>query len=275
MYQSEEIVKRFVSTVADMTNAGGWWVNSTREHFISVLKNVPPQKLKPMLDEYVREVLEGEKPTPKLIRDWISAKDGSDPLWFKKNQQGYFCNHCAQDAQGMEGGMRIVWARFYSPKQKKEINTTFSARCTCEASKGLKGRNYEQCIRGILLADPKAVIRIDHWCGPDCTVCDEPARTEGKKRATYQSDDMWRHRVKEGYMGFDEETQKYYPIWEHKIWATALGRVICKQLGIERPQSVIDEMKRRRASRASRDKNYDSTLLPDETIDKLFKPYGW
>jgi len=272
---SEEIIKKFVSTVADMTNAGGWWVNSTREHFISVLGNVPPQKLKPMLDEYIREVLEGEKPTPKLIRDWIAAKDGSDPLWFKKHQQGYFCNHCAQDEKGMEGGTRIVWARFYSPKQKEEINTTFAARCTCDASKGLKGRNYEQCIRSILLADAKAVIRIDHWCGPDCTYCSNPSPVEGKNRATYQSDDMWQHRVKEGYMGFDEETQEYYPIWEHKIWATALGRVVCKQLGIERPQWVVDETKRRRAARASKDKTYNKQMLSDEFIDTLFKPYGW
>ena len=35
--------------------------------------------------------------------------------------RGIFCLNCRTDDNGKEGGFRIIWARFYSPKLKIEI----------------------------------------------------------------------------------------------------------------------------------------------------------
>lgn len=279
--QNRQILKDFISAVANQTGVGGWWVVKWREHFYSMFIKIPPTKLQFYLDNYLRHHFEGDKPpVPLTIKKFILSKSDASKEWFFKDQGNVYCRDCRTDEHGKEGGNIVVWYRFKNPKTSKYETDTFSARCICEPciTLGLTGKNYQQKIRSILLVDPNATIRRDHYCGPDCSICgpnDKKSNTFGKVRASMQSDDMFLHRVKEGYFGYDNDSDVYYPIWEHDIWASSLGRIVARSLGLERPDFVLDKEKKRRRIRRKNNPNWDSTRLPDETIDKMFGPYGW
>ena len=273
------ICEKFLSFLQDHYKKNSFWRNSSLEHYEKVFANVPAKFLRNCFDLYCQNHMPQFLPTLAQIQEFVKAQSGCKDSWFH-SEKNLYCKHCRSDEHGLEGSYRVVTAQFYSPKKQKEVNLTLSARCTdenCEAYKG-SGRTYLEIIRDIMSVDSKALIRYDHWHTADCKHCSSTSTKEGRVRATYQGNDMWKHRIKNGYVEIKEQDgQRYYhPIWEHPIWATSMGRVMAKEIGWERPESVL-RAERKKKSKRARNSGYGSTkkALTDSAIDKMFGPYGW
>lgn len=279
---NRETCRKFLSFLQDHYNKNNFWRNSSLEHYEEVFKNVPRNYLENCFNQYLQKHMPQFLPTLTAIQGFVKAQPNCREAWFLSDKSLY-CKHCRTDEHGLEGSYRVIWVRFYSPKKREDINLTLSARCTdhqCEANKGT-GRSFTEITRDILSIDSKAVIRYDHYCGPNCDHCkvgDRKAETEGRVRATYQGSDMWEHRIKHGYVEIKEidGQRRYCPVWEHSIWATSMGRVQAKELNWERPEHVLQAERKRKRTRG-RKNGVKSTKehLSDSNIDKIFKPYGW
>lgn len=279
---NREICRKFLSFLQDHYRQKSFWRNTSLEHYEQAFLNVPSEFLEKCFDKYLQDHMPTYLPNLTNLKGFVKAQPNCREAWFL-SEKSLYCIHCRTDDYGLEGSYRVIWARFYSPKLRKDINETYSARCTdhqCEANKGT-GRSFIEITADIRKIDSKAVIRYDHYCGPNCTECkigDRKAATEGRVRATYQGSDMWEHRIKNGYVEIKEidGQKRYCPIWEHSIWATSMGRVQAKEIGWERPEHVLQAERKRKRTRA-RKSGVKSTKehLSDSNIDKMFGPYGW
>tara|TARA_R100000700_G_C3173825_1_gene148396 strand:- start:339 stop:1181 length:843 start_codon:yes stop_codon:yes gene_type:complete len=277
----EVTCRRFLSRLADQYGKGGYYINNMLPLYMALFRKVPIVRLNNAFEDFIINNAGEKIPTIPTIKAFVGNTSGFDPEWYLSDKKQY-CVHCRTDDHGLKGSLRVVWARFYSPKEQKDINLTISARCddiNCESHVG-RGKTWLETIRDIRIIDKNATIRIDHYCGPQCTICkagDKRAKIEGRVRATYQSDDMWEHRIKHGYVGIkDEDGQRYYyPIWEHKIWATSMGRVIAKEIGWERPEHVLKAYNKRNRSQQKNKSGWNKASLSDKSIDTIFKIYGY
>ena len=275
----KQICKDFLSFLQDHYNKNNFWRNNSLEKYERAFRSVPPVRLKEYFDLYLEDHMPQFLPTLTALKEFARAQPTAREEWFLFDR-GTFCRHCRTDDEGKEGGWRILWTEYYDPNaglrgEGQTINDTISPRCNCEAAETLKGELWTDMIRTIIRIDPKAAIRYDHWCEPNCTHClkvgAEPAKIAGKQRATHQSNLMWKLRIENGYVEIiEEDGQRYYSaIWEHDFWTTSMAKVMAHSVGWTIPDEVLARKKKKVK------KKDQKNLLLDETVDKIFTIYQY
>jgi len=260
---NEQTIHKFLSRLADQYGKNHFYIRNFKPLYLAAFAKVPSRLLEIWLDDYFQNNMPQFIPPLTAVKDFIRAKSQCKDEWFLVDR-GIFCLNCRTDDDGKTGGFRIIWARFYSPKLKREINKTISARCDCESSKGT-GRTWNEVVDEIIGIDPKATIRHDYY----------DHDRGGQIRATYQSDDMWEYRIKGGYVKIEETPdQNYYiPVWEHDYWTTSMASRTAKTVGWEIPEFVLEKRKKKKAVQNRSKKKYGA--LSDEAIDAIFTIYDY
>ena len=262
---NEQIIYKFLSRLADQYRKDAYWIKNFKELYIAAFAKVPSRFLEGWLQDYLVNHMPQWCPTITAVKEFVRAKPMSREEWFLADR-GVYCEHCRSIDDGSDGGHRILDVKYYSQIQQKEIRTRISAQCDCSASQGT-GRVYTETIRAITEQDPNATIHYDYWdFDRGCKVS-----------AVHQSDQMWEHRVKHGYIKIEEQgEQRYYvPVWENEIWETSMGRVIAKTIGWDLPEDVLDRRAKRQAKRNRSDKKNKKHLLSDSAVDAIFSHYDY
>ena len=239
-----DVARGFLSLLADAYNKNAYWISNELRHWEEVFAKVPPARLNAWLDEYYQnEAGKGQySGCPRLseVKEWIRTRQGCEPKWFLRDR-GVLCKSCRTDDEGAEGGMRVIWGRWWDPVEGREIEETWSARCDCEAAEGV-GIDWRQSVQAVIAADPKARLTWDRW--------DDEAGA--RVRATDGGEHLWEHRVRNGYVEIIEEEDgslSYSPVWDHPIWASSMGELVADRLGWSLPESVKDRQGQNRARR--------------------------
>lgn len=253
---NQQIIKTFLSRIADHYGKNAYWINNFKDLYNTAFGRVPARLLETWLDDYLINHMPTFCPTLPDVKEYIRSKPMARDEWFLVDR-GIFCEHCRTDEEGKDGGLRVISARYYSKEDQKEKTIVVSAQCDCPATQGT-GRIWTDTIEEIKKTDPKATIHFDYY----------DFDLGGKISAVHQSDEMWRHRVKHGYVTTEEENDQLYyvPVWDHHFWTTSMGRVVAKNIGWTIPQEVL--------LRKSTKKPKNS-MLSDSAVDAIFSPYGY
>ena len=254
------IIKKFLSKIADQYGKNAFYIRNFSKSYEEVFKKVPSYLLDAYFDDYWENHAPQFIPTLPQIKEFVRSRPQARDEWFLTDR-GVYCLNCRTDEDGKEGGIRVIWARFYSPKQKRDINITTSARCCCSASMG-SGRMWNEVVEDIKKIDSKAAIRHDFY--------DHEKGT--RVRASYQGDALWKHRIKKGYVIIEEDSDdgvRYYkPVWDHPYWPTSMGHYTAKLIGWDVPEEVQERRAKVRA------KNQRANSF-ESAVTKLFKAYSY
>jgi len=264
---NNNLIAAFLSYCDDTWKKGFHYRKNTAAILDRSLARVPSNVLQVIFEDYKENDMSTFAMNAAEIKRYIRDHRLSRDEWFLIDR-GVFCDHCKTDDAGKEGGWRVLWARYQDTDERgntKERSDTWSCRCDCEPAQTLNGVDWRVTARRIRAQDPNAAIRWDHWCGPNCQTCDSlglrPRKTEGKMRATLQSDQIWEHRVKSGY--FSDEGGEYAPNWSHSIWLTSIGHMIIREIeeshGVRLvPPEHVREARRKRANKDARKDKFDA-----------------
>lgn len=261
------LIAAFLSYCDDTWKKGFHYRKNTASILERSLARVPSKVLQVIFEDYKENHMSTFAQNAAEIKRYVREHRLSQDEWFLIDR-GVFCRNCRTDEEGKEGGWRVLWARYQETDERgetKERSDTWSCRCDCEPAQTLNGVDWRITARRIRAQDPNAAIRWDHWCGPECQTCASlglrPRTTEGRMRATLQSDEIWNLRVKEGYFSLDEDG--YAPIWEHSIWLTSIGHMIIKEVEEQHgvrlvPPEHVREARRKRATKDMRKDKFDA-----------------
>lgn len=264
---NKNIISAFLSYCDDTWKKGTYYRKNTAAILERSLARVPSNVLQVIFEDYKENDMSTFAMNAAEIKRYVREHRLSQEEWFLIDR-GVYCRNCRTDEEGKEGGWRVLWARYQDTDERgntKERSDTWSCRCDCEPAQTLNGVDWRVTARRIRAQDPNAAIRWDHWCGPECQTCSSlglrPRATEGRMRATLQSDEIWNLRVKEGYFSLDEDG--YAPIWEHSIWLTSIGHMILRdveeQHGVRLvPPEHVREARRKRATKDMRKDKFDA-----------------
>ena len=264
---NNNLIAAFLSYCDDTWKKGFHYRKNTAAILDRSLARVPSNVLQVIFEDYKENDMSTFAMNAAEIKRYVREHRLSRDEWFLIDR-GVFCDHCKTDEEGKEGGWRVLWARYQDTDERgntKERSDTWSCRCDCEPAQTLNGVDWRVTARRIRAQDPNAAIRWDHWCGPECETCASlglrPRKTEGKMRATLQSDQIWEHRVKSGY--FTDEGGEYAPNWEHSIWYTSIGHMIIREIeeshGVRLvPPEHVREGRRKRANKDARKDKFDA-----------------
>ena len=262
---TEQIIHKFLSRLADQYRKDAYWIRNFKELYNKAFRKIPPRLLESWLEDYLINHMPDFCPNITQIKEFLRAKPLSKNEWFLADKATY-CMHCRTEQDGSDGGLRVLSVKYYHPEKKEDIRLTVSAQCDCPATQG-RGRVYTETIKAFKEIDPKAVIHYDYW----------DFDRGGKVSAVHQSDEMWEHRVKHGYVEIEEDgdNRYYVPNFDHDFWATSMGRVTAKTIGWELPEEVIDKRKKRIASVDRKRKSRNKALLSDSAVDAIFSHYDY
>ena len=264
---NNNLIAAFLSYCDDTWKKGFHYRKNTAAILERSLARVPSNVLQVILEDYKENDMSTFAMNAAEIKRYVREHRLSQEEWFLIDR-GVYCRNCRTDEEGKEGGWRVLWARYQDTDERgntKQRSDTWSCRCDCEPAQTLNGVDWRVTARRIRAQDPNAAIRWDHWCGPECQTCASlglrPRATEGRMRATLQSDQIWEHRVKSGY--FTDEGGEYAPNWDHSIWLTSIGHMILREIeeshGVRLlPPEHVREARRKRATKDMRKDKFDA-----------------
>ena len=263
---NDYIIQKFLSRLADQYNKKAFWIKNFKELYCKAFAKVPNRFLETWLEDYLINEMPTYCPNITDIKKFIRAKPMAEDEWFLADGKEY-CMHCRSEDDGSDGGIRVLSVKYWHPERREDVRITVSAQCYCPAST-VTGRIYTQTIDVFKKIDPNAVIHYDYW----------DSERGGKVSAGHQSDEMWEHRVKHGYVYIEEEDdgQSYYkPNWDHDFWTSSMARVMAKTVGWELPDHIIEKRNKLKASRDRSNGKRKNHLLSDKAVDAIFSHYDY
>ena len=262
---NDYIIQKFLSRLADHYNKKAFWIKNFKELYTKAFAKVPARFLETWLEDYLMNEMPQFCPTITDVIKYVRQKPLCEDAWFLSDKKEY-CMHCRSEDDGSIGGLRVLSIKYFHPQKLKNIRVNTTAQCDCPATVGT-GRVYTQTIAYFRKLDPNCVIHFDYW----------DFERGGKMSAMHQSDQMWEHRVKHGYVKITEEddgSRYYEPVWDHDFWESAMGEYMAKTEGWKIPDFVIERRNKLLATRG-RNKRNKNRLLSDKAVHAIFSVYDW
>lgn len=221
-----QIVFRFLSNLADHFNKKSFWIKSQYTLYIKKFKNIPEPYLIDSFQDYLMNELEW-LPTVKKVAEYLHSRHDFKTHWHSVPLDQTYCEHCRTDDDGKEGGFREVYFYGYRQSLQKKAEAHYKGACTCDLAAKSQHRSYLEIMDWMRAQDEFAEIH--------CSFYD--ATSDRIVPAQEQSQHHWQKKIDAGIIRIDENDQ-IAACWEHPMWGSVFGAMMCKRYGFEMPPEV-------------------------------------
>jgi len=221
-----QIVFRFLSNLADHYNKNTFWIKSQYTLYIKKFKNIPEVYLIKSFQDYLMNELEW-LPTVKKVAEYLHSRHDFKTHWHSVPLDQTYCEHCRTDDDGKEGGFREVYFYGYVQSLQKKAEAHYKGSCTCDLGAKSQHRSYLEIMDWMRGQDEFAEVH--------CSFYD--ATSDRIVPAQEQSHHHWQKKIDAGIIRIDENDQ-IAACWEHPLWGSVFGAMMCKRYGFEMPPEV-------------------------------------
>jgi len=221
-----QIIFRFLSNLCDHYNKNNFWIKSQYTLYIKKFKNIPEGYLIKSFQDYLMNELEW-LPTVKKVADYLQSRHDFKTHWHSVPPDQTYCQDCRTDDDGKEGGFREVYFYGYRQSLQRKAEAHYKGACTCDLAAKSQHRSYLEIMDWMRAQDEFAEIH--------CSFYD--ATSDRIVPAQEQSNHHWQKKIEAGIIRIDENDQ-IAACWEHPMWGSVFGAMMCKRYGFEMPPEV-------------------------------------
>lgn len=253
------VIYRFLSNLADHFTKNHFWIKSQYGLYADKFKNVPADFLTRHLKNYLMNEVEW-LPTLKKVAEYIHEQQDFKEHWHRVPLDKQYCEHCRTDADGKDGGFREIHYYGYRKSLDKKAEAHYKGACDCELGKQLKHRSYIEIIEWMRAQDQFAEINYSFYDYASNRIV----------TAQEQSSIHWKKKIDAGIIRYGDPEQgenegALYPCWDHPIYSSVFGRMMCETYGFEMPEHIKEKYEATRRDihgyTAQRDANKQRNII--------------
>ena len=222
-----QIIFRFLSNLADHFNRKGYWIKSQYGLYNKKFRNVPENYLKQAFQDYLMNEVEW-LPTIKQVAHYMTTQRSD----FKHHGHSIpvdqtYCEHCRTDDEGKEGGFREIYFYGFRQSLQKKAEAHYKGACTCDLAAKSSHKSYLEIMDWMRAQDQFAEIHCSYYDPDEDRIV--PAQE--------QSHHHWQKKIDAGILRLNENDQ-LEACWDHPLWGSVFGAMMCKRYGWEMPPEV-------------------------------------
>ena len=237
-----QILFRFLSNLADHFNKNTFWIKGQYGLYLKRFSNVPTDYLKMALQDYLMNELEW-LPTIKIVTKYMHARSDFKQHWHSVPLGQSYCEHCRTDSEGKEGGFREIFFYGYRQTLQRKATAHYKGACTCELASKSVHQSYIEIVDWMRKQDQFAEICVSYFDA------DQDRIITAQEQSRY----YWQQKIDDGIIRIGnteqgENDQAVYPCWEHPLWTSVFGQMMCDTYGFEMPENVRKEYEKTRSA---------------------------
>jgi len=221
-----QIIFRFLSNLADHYNKNTFWIKSQYTLYIKKFKNIPEPYLIHSFQDFLMNELEW-LPTVKKVAEYLHSRPDFKTHWHSVPLDKTYCEHCRTDEEGKEGGFREVYFYGYRQSLQRKAEAHYKGACTCELASKSPHKSYLEIMDWMRAQDQFAEIH--------CSFYDPTS--DRIVPAQEQSQHHWQKKIDAGIIDVSEDGE-IIACWDHPMWSSVFGAMMCKRYGFEMPPEV-------------------------------------
>jgi len=235
-----QIVFRFLSNLSDHYNKNTFWIKSQYTLYIKKFKNIPEVYLIHSFQDYLMNELEW-LPTIKKVAEYMQSRHDFKMHWHSVPLDQTYCEHCRTDSEGKEGGFREVYFYGFRQTLQRKAEAHYKGACTCDLASKKTHQSYLEIMDWMRAQDNFAEIHCSYY----------DADQDRIVTAQEQSQHHWQKKINDGIIRygdpeFGEDEGLHYPCWDHPLWISVFGAMMCERYGFTMPPEIEQKYQKSR-----------------------------
>ena len=166
-------------------------------------------------------------PTVKKVAEYLHIRPDFKTHWHSVPLNKTYCEHCRTDDEGKEGGFREIYFYGYRQSLQKKAEAHYKGACNCELASKCPHKSYLEIMDWMRAQDQFAEIH--------CSFYDPTS--DRIVPAQEQSQHHWQKKIDAGIIDVSENGE-IIACWDHPMWSSVFGAMMCKRYGFEMPPEV-------------------------------------